>query len=157
MSIIVQKHSNNSLFAKTVTFCRCIRDDQRSFGLGIQWIKVRLLGTIPAPIIFGYAIDKTCILWQKTCDDVGACLLYDNKAMSGYTIVFYEQISKTNFFSFFQLYASNCSYWQSIISPLLFPFILVLQTSSTVAKPQYLRPICKVLYHLNVFVEVVFM
>ncbi|CAD6997102.1 unnamed protein product [Ceratitis capitata] len=67
---------------------RCVHDDQRSFALGIQWIKVRLLGTIPAPMIFGTLIDDTCILWQETCDQegvgVGACLIYDNNNMSRY-------------------------------------------------------------------------
>lgn len=61
---------------------RCVPDEQRSFALGIQWIKVRLLGTIPAPMIFGLLIDETCILWQESCDDHGACLVYDNKYMS---------------------------------------------------------------------------
>ncbi|XP_039969405.1 solute carrier organic anion transporter family member 4A1-like [Bactrocera tryoni] len=66
----------------------CVRDDQRSFALGIQWIKVRLFGTIPAPMIFGKLIDDSCILWQETCDEdgsgVGACLVYDNYNMSKY-------------------------------------------------------------------------
>ena len=63
-----------------------MREDQRSFALGIQWIKVRLFGTIPAPMIFGKLIDDTCVLWQETCDEdgigVGACLVYDNYNMS---------------------------------------------------------------------------
>ena len=61
---------------------RVVRDDQTSFALGIQWIKVRILGTIPAPIIFGALIDKTCILWHDTCEGRGACLVYDNYYMS---------------------------------------------------------------------------
>lgn len=61
---------------------RCVHDDQRSFALGIQWIKVRLLGTIPAPMVFGRLIDESCILWQKSCDGHGACLVYDNHSMS---------------------------------------------------------------------------
>ncbi|XP_049549041.1 solute carrier organic anion transporter family member 4A1 [Anopheles darlingi] len=67
---------------------RCVHDDQRSFALGIQWIKVRLLGTIPAPMIFGRLIDDTCILWQESsCDDHGACLVYDNAFMSKYMLL----------------------------------------------------------------------
>ncbi|XP_036321065.1 solute carrier organic anion transporter family member 4A1 [Rhagoletis pomonella] len=64
---------------------RCVHDDQRSFALGIQWIKVRLLGTIPAPMIFGTLIDDSCILWQETCVvGGGACLVYDNNNMAKY-------------------------------------------------------------------------
>jgi hypothetical protein len=62
--------------------CRCVQDDQRSFALGIQWIKVRLIGTIPAPMVFGALIDETCILWQESChEENGACLVYDNQYM----------------------------------------------------------------------------
>ncbi|XP_055547959.1 solute carrier organic anion transporter family member 4A1 [Wyeomyia smithii] len=66
---------------------RCVHDDQRSFALGIQWIKVRVLGTIPAPMIFGRLIDETCILWQESCDGHGACLVYDNASMSKYMLL----------------------------------------------------------------------
>ncbi|XP_052863948.1 solute carrier organic anion transporter family member 4A1 [Anopheles cruzii] len=67
---------------------RCVHDDQRSFALGIQWIKVRVLGTIPAPMIFGRLIDETCILWQESsCEDQGACLVYDNAFMSKYMLL----------------------------------------------------------------------
>nr|XP_016929033.1 solute carrier organic anion transporter family member 4A1 [Drosophila suzukii] len=65
---------------------RCVQDEQRSFALGLQWIKVRLLGTIPAPLIFGALIDESCILWQESCDKDagGACLVYDNYYISRY-------------------------------------------------------------------------
>lgn len=67
---------------------RCVQDEQRSFALGIQWIKVRLLGTIPAPMIFGLLIDETCVLWrQDPCDgDGGSCIAYDNLSMSRYML-----------------------------------------------------------------------
>ncbi|XP_035732856.1 solute carrier organic anion transporter family member 4A1-like isoform X3 [Vespa mandarinia] len=65
---------------------RVVRDDQRSFALGIQWIKVRILGTIPAPMVFGALIDETCILWQENCEGRGACLVYDNYYMSSYML-----------------------------------------------------------------------
>ncbi|KAL4713814.1 hypothetical protein ACJJTC_015468 [Scirpophaga incertulas] len=65
---------------------RCVREDQRSFALGIQWIKVRLLGTIPAPLLFGFLIDLSCSLWDTSCGMSGACLLYDNVNMSRYML-----------------------------------------------------------------------
>ncbi|KAL7741794.1 hypothetical protein ACLKA6_000399 [Drosophila palustris] len=65
---------------------RCVQDEQRSFALGLQWIKVRLMGTIPAPLIFGALIDESCVLWHESCDDQagGACLVYDNFYISRY-------------------------------------------------------------------------
>ncbi|XP_030241130.1 solute carrier organic anion transporter family member 4A1 [Drosophila navojoa] len=65
---------------------RCVQDEQRSFALGLQWIKVRLMGTIPAPLIFGALIDESCVLWHESCDAQagGACLVYDNFYISRY-------------------------------------------------------------------------
>lgn len=61
---------------------RCVAASQKSFGLGIQWITVRLLGTIPAPILFGFLIDQSCVLWPGSCDDAGACAVYENGQMA---------------------------------------------------------------------------
>lgn len=63
-----------------ILIARCVEDEQRSFALGLQWIKVRLMGTIPAPLIFGALIDESCVLWHESCDTQagGACLVYDN-------------------------------------------------------------------------------
>ncbi|XP_031617011.1 solute carrier organic anion transporter family member 4A1 isoform X2 [Contarinia nasturtii] len=65
---------------------RCVHSEQRSFALGIQWIVVRVLGTIPAPMIFGSLIDDSCILWQESCNEAGACLVYDNSSLSRYML-----------------------------------------------------------------------
>ncbi|CAL1532840.1 unnamed protein product [Lymnaea stagnalis] len=61
---------------------RCVPDHQRSFGLGIQWIVARCLGSIPGPILFGKMFDLACLVWQKRCDGEGSCFFYDNHEMS---------------------------------------------------------------------------
>ncbi|XP_026777172.3 solute carrier organic anion transporter family member 4A1 [Pangasianodon hypophthalmus] len=75
-----------SIPALTATL-RCVPDSQRSFGLGIQWIVVRTLGGIPGPIAFGSVIDISCLLWQEQCGERGSCYLYQNSAMSQYTLI----------------------------------------------------------------------
>uniref|UniRef100_A0A3Q2PCY9 Solute carrier organic anion transporter family member n=1 Tax=Fundulus heteroclitus TaxID=8078 RepID=A0A3Q2PCY9_FUNHE len=75
-----------SIPALTATL-RCVPDSQRSFGLGIQWIVVRTLGSIPGPIAFGSVIDISCLLWEDQCGDQGSCYIYHNSAMSQYTLV----------------------------------------------------------------------
>ncbi|XP_070496425.1 solute carrier organic anion transporter family member 4A1 isoform X1 [Chironomus tepperi] len=67
---------------------RCVDEKIRSFALGLQWLIVRMLGTIPSSIIFGKLIDESCILWQKETygSEIGACLLYDNNRMSNYML-----------------------------------------------------------------------
>nr|XP_019583488.1 PREDICTED: solute carrier organic anion transporter family member 4C1 [Rhinolophus sinicus] len=67
----------------TVSILRCVNQRQRSLALGIQFMMLRLLGSIPGPIIFGVTIDSTCILWDTNeCGIKGACWIYDNIKMA---------------------------------------------------------------------------
>uniref|UniRef100_UPI001659603B solute carrier organic anion transporter family member 4C1-like n=1 Tax=Halichoerus grypus TaxID=9711 RepID=UPI001659603B len=67
----------------TVSILRCVHHRQRSLALGIQFMLLRLLGTIPGPIIFGVTIDSTCILWDiNECGAKGACWIYNNIKMA---------------------------------------------------------------------------
>lgn len=48
--------------------------------MGFQQVIVRFLAFIPAPIIFGIVIDKSCQLWQtdKCSGETTSCLEYNN-------------------------------------------------------------------------------
>ncbi|KAL7985647.1 hypothetical protein Chor_004217 [Crotalus horridus] len=72
MFVIILFTFLSSIPALTATL-RCVSDRQRSFALGIQWIVVRTLGSIPGPIAFGSMIDKSCLLWQSQCGEQGSC------------------------------------------------------------------------------------
>ncbi|XP_072028946.1 solute carrier organic anion transporter family member 4C1-like isoform X1 [Amphiura filiformis] len=62
---------------------RSVPESQRSLALGVQWLILRLLGTIPGPIVYGATLDTSCLLWQETCDgDQGSCFLYNAKTIS---------------------------------------------------------------------------
>ncbi|XP_058132646.1 solute carrier organic anion transporter family member 4C1 isoform X2 [Dasypus novemcinctus] len=67
----------------TMSILRCVNYRQRSLALGTQFMLLRLLGTIPGPIIFGIVIDSTCVLWDiNECGIKGACQIYDNVKMA---------------------------------------------------------------------------
>ncbi|XP_068228926.1 solute carrier organic anion transporter family member 4A1 [Palaemon carinicauda] len=86
---------------------RCVPDTHRSFALGLQWIVVRLLGTIPGPILFGALIDNTCTLWQSSCGKQGSCRSYDNFYMSRYMMgisIIAKSLSTILFFFAWYLY-----------------------------------------------------
>ena len=53
----------------TMATLRCVQEHERSLALGLQNIFIRLLGTIPGPVMFGYFIDNTCNLWNKSCGE----------------------------------------------------------------------------------------
>ncbi|XP_071114023.1 solute carrier organic anion transporter family member 5A1-like [Haliotis cracherodii] len=56
---------------------RSVGEEERAFALGMQFVIMRLFAYIPAPIMFGNAIDTACLLWKQKCRDYGQCLLYD--------------------------------------------------------------------------------
>ena len=56
----------------------------RSFAVGVQWLMIRGLGSIPGPIMFGFVIDQSCILWQeKRCTGKqGNCWVYSSDTLA---------------------------------------------------------------------------
>jgi len=63
---------------------RCVDPSVRSLALGIQWLVIRLLGTIPGPVAMGKLFDNACEVWQTGCDGSNQhCLIYDNDRISG--------------------------------------------------------------------------
>jgi len=65
-----------------VASLRAVREEERSLALGLQSIILRVVGSIPGPILFGVFMDKACSLWEQTCEEQGSCLLYDNYQMA---------------------------------------------------------------------------
>uniref|UniRef100_A0A914D241 Solute carrier organic anion transporter family member n=1 Tax=Acrobeloides nanus TaxID=290746 RepID=A0A914D241_9BILA len=57
---------------------RAVPPMDRSVSLGFNGFLVSLLATLPSPVLWGYIIDKFCILWETKCDSSrGSCALYD--------------------------------------------------------------------------------
>ncbi|XP_060592764.1 solute carrier organic anion transporter family member 4A1-like isoform X2 [Ruditapes philippinarum] len=81
---------------------RCVPDKQRSVGIGVNLLFVRLVGTTPGPILLGAIIDSTCTIWQDTCGTQGSCWLYDKGTM-GVRIMLWFMILKMCGFLLFVL------------------------------------------------------
>ncbi|KAK7075238.1 hypothetical protein SK128_013125 [Halocaridina rubra] len=56
---------------------RCVEERDKDVGLGIFNAALALFSSIPAPIVFGWAIDYSCKLWENSCNKQGFCWLYD--------------------------------------------------------------------------------
>ncbi|KAH8022582.1 hypothetical protein HPB51_000882 [Rhipicephalus microplus] len=82
---------------------RVVGDTAKPLALGLQWVSVRLFGTIMAPIIFGMIIDRSCLTWQHLCGEQrGACIIYENSSMSYNlfgVLIFVKTLSVLFFFS----------------------------------------------------------
>ncbi|XP_017559898.1 solute carrier organic anion transporter family member 2B1 [Pygocentrus nattereri] len=56
---------------------RTVTPEDKSFALGIQFMLFRVLAFLPAPVLYGSAIDSTCILWGKKCEKRTSCNYYN--------------------------------------------------------------------------------
>ncbi|XP_039738479.1 solute carrier organic anion transporter family member 1A2 isoform X1 [Pteropus medius] len=58
---------------------RCIKPEEKSFGIGLHAFSTRAFAGIPAPIYFGALMDSTCLYWATLkSGESGACRIYDS-------------------------------------------------------------------------------
>ncbi|XP_071080205.1 solute carrier organic anion transporter family member 4A1-like [Haliotis cracherodii] len=62
---------------------RCVDPQLKPFALGFQWMLMRLLGSIPGPVLIGFVLDSSCEIWSPPSPDgTRFCMLYNKHRMS---------------------------------------------------------------------------
>lgn len=60
---------------------RCVDEKDKPVAMGFGLMVMSLFSFIPSPIFFGMVLDKTCLVWGKTCSGNGNCWLYDGESL----------------------------------------------------------------------------
>ncbi|CAJ1063698.1 solute carrier organic anion transporter family member 2B1 [Xyrichtys novacula] len=67
-------------FSQTPSYMMILRTvpaEDKSFAVGVQYMLFRVLAFMPGPVLYGWVIDTTCILWGKKCGKQTSCLYYN--------------------------------------------------------------------------------
>lgn len=56
---------------------RAVHQNDKSFSQGLALMMVSMFAFTPGPILYGYIIDSTCLVWNYKCGNRGNCQLYD--------------------------------------------------------------------------------
>ncbi|CAG5127866.1 unnamed protein product [Candidula unifasciata] len=60
-----------------IVIVRSVTEVNKPLAIGLNAFASTLIGWFPGPVIYGFLVDSTCLLWKTTCSSVGACSLYD--------------------------------------------------------------------------------
>ncbi|KAL1123270.1 hypothetical protein AAG570_002356 [Ranatra chinensis] len=56
---------------------RSVEDEDKPFAHGISLLFISMAALVPGPILYGWLIDSTCLVWNKSCGSRGNCWYYD--------------------------------------------------------------------------------
>ncbi|XP_039254056.2 solute carrier organic anion transporter family member 4C1-like isoform X1 [Styela clava] len=70
------------LTPSVVVVLRCVPYSQKSFALGVQWFFLRVIGSIPSPLVIGAVFDASCTVWRMQDGKEGSCWFYDSKSFA---------------------------------------------------------------------------
>jgi organic anion transporter 4A len=73
--------SFSSTVARTNVLLRSVEPKYRPMAIALKNALLVMLTTLPAPLVYGWVIDRSCILWDDECGGTTNCLEYDNWKM----------------------------------------------------------------------------
>jgi len=81
---------------------RAVDPNLKGLSMGLQWVILRIFGSIPGPIVLGKLMDMACLVWQEDdCDEQGSCWIYDNRLLWNAMFILPIAMKGINIFCFF--------------------------------------------------------
>ncbi|EDV28799.1 uncharacterized protein TRIADDRAFT_1068, partial [Trichoplax adhaerens] len=85
IGIMVMVVSTSISFSPTIAvILRSIPESQTTFAMGVEGLIYRILGGLLGPVVYGYVMDASCILWNERCNVRQFCWRYDNARLGLY-------------------------------------------------------------------------
>ncbi|XP_034947903.1 solute carrier organic anion transporter family member 74D isoform X2 [Chelonus insularis] len=63
---------------------RCVEKKDKSVAQGVTLMIISLFALIPGPIVYGFIIDQSCLIWENSCNIKGNCWYYDKEKFRYY-------------------------------------------------------------------------
>lgn len=61
---------------------RCVEERDKAFTLGFAEGVLAFFSFLPYPLVYGFMIDASCVVWEESCGQEGNCWLYDMRAFN---------------------------------------------------------------------------
>lgn len=84
VSMIINCFGSSGRITNLLVNYRCVEKRDKSFSQGLFLMMISLFAMIPGPIMYGWIIDKSCLVWNFKCNERGNCQLYDQKLFRYY-------------------------------------------------------------------------
>ena len=76
--LVVLVHSTSEVGSMLLTL-RCVQPGDKAMALGLIQCAIGLFGNVPCPVLYGFIVDKACVLWERDCHgNPGHCWVYDS-------------------------------------------------------------------------------
>nr|XP_014286184.2 solute carrier organic anion transporter family member 2A1 [Halyomorpha halys] len=84
ISCIMQWLGSSGKIGNILVNYRAVAPEDKSFAQGLALLLISLMAFIPGPILFGYIIDSSCLIWEENCGVKGSCTFYDRDSFRHY-------------------------------------------------------------------------
>ncbi|KAK9504054.1 hypothetical protein O3M35_010489 [Rhynocoris fuscipes] len=73
--------SSTGRAGNTIIQFRAVLPDDKAISIAFSEVVLGVFTFVPAPILYGWLLDSSCLIWGVTCGKTGNCWLYDGRKL----------------------------------------------------------------------------